>query len=524
MAGHTIQRTQLTQPTSFSTSNTSAQERSMLYNTIRRLAIRLLERLNQRLACQPTRTRINAILGRQNQNPRGNLPTISYAAVTVLGLQPSGVVLDQPAPVRTLMQNMHEQNRLRVPRPLQGTTRILITHSVSTMLRNEARSDMLSEALVDLISLARKPSTFKKHAGYFLSWVKYAQSKGLQLLPIPPMGFANYLMAAAQEDNTASPTISRCDAASFFSDLSNTTSPMQHSLCRTIKEAIKRRLGIRGKKKLPLLHEQVSAIITRQLQQSHTLYTVVTCFRIATMYEGCLRWHDLSQLKFGDIIITKTFLRIFISQAKTDAYRKGQWVTLAATTNRFSAYTLLAQVLDTLALLWTRASEEMRRTFLRLPHALATPKFLPLSDIPLIFYIDQKSQTPDFTACTQYPQFLHTLQEWAAVEGLVKQDIGTHSLRRGLASDWALVGIPDRLRRSQGRWKSEIVADGYIDESINIQMQLRACHYAKQRHAQDQPERAPSNARKTARNAHNPDQEGRRKSQRSSKQPARIDL
>jgi hypothetical protein len=47
-------------------------------------------------------------------------------------------------------------------------------------------------------------------------------------------------------------------------------------------------------------------------------------------------------------------------------------------------------------------------------------------------------------------------------------DIGTHSLRRGLASDWALLGVPDRLRMVHGRWRSAIVADGYVEESVHI--------------------------------------------------------
>ena len=128
----------------------------------------------------------------------------------------------------------------------------------------------------------------------------------------------------------------------------------------------------------------------------------------------------------------------------------------------------------------------MRRSFLGMHDTEEAPKFLPISDIPLIFYIDKHSQAPYFNTCTDYPHFLNTLQEWAALEGLDRADVGTHSLRRGLASDWALVGIPDRLRRAQGRWRSEIVADGYIDESINIQMQLRACHHAARNHADRQ--------------------------------------
>ena len=128
----------------------------------------------------------------------------------------------------------------------------------------------------------------------------------------------------------------------------------------------------------------------------------------------------------------------------------------------------------------------MRRLILNSQADQPAPKFLSLTHIPIIFHIDKNSQAPDFTSCTDYPHFLNTLQEWAALEGLDRDDIGTHSLQRGLTSDWTLVGIPDRLWRAQGRWRSEIVADGYIDESINIQMQLRACHHAAQAHEERQ--------------------------------------
>jgi hypothetical protein len=79
------------------------------------------------------------------------------------------------------------------------------------------------------------------------------------------------------------------------------------------------------------------------------------------MYEGCLRWHDLAQINFGDIVITKEFIRIFIQSAKTDAYRQGQWVTMGTSTARFASYSLLAQVLDAIAFLWTHVNTNTRQ-------------------------------------------------------------------------------------------------------------------------------------------------------------------
>jgi hypothetical protein len=84
------------------------------------------------------------------------------------------------------------------------------------------------------------------------------------------------------------------------------------------------------------------------------------------------------------------------------------------------------------------------------------------------------------------------------------------------------VGIPDHLRTAQGRWRSEIVAGGYIDESINIQMQLRACQHAARNHAERQQHeqiekiKEPKNQKS--------DNRDRRQSQRKTKQTERLNL
>ncbi len=82
---------------------------------------------------------------------------------------------------------------------------------------------------------------------------------------------------------------------------------------------------------------------------------------------------------------------------------------------------------------------------------------LPLQDMPLIFTVHPATGLPMFSKVVSYPQFLSRLKAWGADIGLNPNDLGTHSLRRGLASDWALRGVPDCLRRAHGRWRSDIV-------------------------------------------------------------------
>jgi hypothetical protein len=263
--------------------------------------------------------------------------------------------------------------------------------------------------------------------------------------------------------------------------MAGTPNPMAHPFCAQVKAALLRKLGLVGAKKLPLLQCQLLHILHRHLAVPHTLPTLLTCFHMALMYEGCLRWHDLAQIQFGDIIITSAFLRLFIQQAKTDTYRQGQWVSIASSSDPYSACQLLHRILHYLTRLWAGASLDSKLSILAhltrqrdsLPISPAT-LLLPLQDIPLIFAVNLHTELPVFSKVVSYPQFLGKLKTWGADIGLDPRDLGTHSLRRGLASDWALQGVPDRLRREHGRWRSAKVADGYINTSINIQLLLHA--------------------------------------------------
>jgi hypothetical protein len=48
---------------------------------------------------------------------------------------------------------------------MQGTAQILIAHSLHTFLSPEKQEDILSDALIDLVSLGLKPSTLKNMQG-----------------------------------------------------------------------------------------------------------------------------------------------------------------------------------------------------------------------------------------------------------------------------------------------------------------------------------------------------------------------
>lgn len=50
--------------------------------------------------------------------------------------------------------------------------------------------------------------------------------------------------------------------------------------------------------------------------------------------------------------------------------------------------------------------------------------------------------------------------------GFNAKQFGLHSLRSGGASAAANAGVPDRLFKRHGRWRSETAKDGYVRDSV----------------------------------------------------------
>ena len=51
-------------------------------------------------------------------------------------------------------------------------------------------------------------------------------------------------------------------------------------------------------------------------------------------------------------------------------------------------------------------------------------------------------------------------------------EFSVHSLQAGGAMKAANVGVPDRLFKCHGRWKSEAVKDGYIEDSVENRLEV----------------------------------------------------
>ena len=64
--------------------------------------------------------------------------------------------------------------------------------------------------------------------------------------------------------------------------------------------------------------------------------------------------------------------------------------------------------------------------------------------------------------------FLNKLAEL----GFDPKQFGLHSLRSGGATAAANSGVPDRLFKRHGRWRSESAKDGYVKDSVSALMSV----------------------------------------------------
>ena len=56
--------------------------------------------------------------------------------------------------------------------------------------------------------------------------------------------------------------------------------------------------------------------------------------------------------------------------------------------------------------------------------------------------------------------------------GMDPLQFGMHSLRAGGATAAANAGVPDRLFKRHGRWRSESAKDGYVKDSVDSRLSV----------------------------------------------------
>ena len=286
----------------------------------------------------------------------------------------------------------------------------------------------------------------------FMRWTKWASAHGItkdNFLPASGLHVALYLANLVQSANTPSPIISAFYGLRWAHSLAGKPSPTDSALVRNTLDAAKRRLSGPVNKKEPITPELLEKMYDA-LSVQGTLYSQITITTCLVAYAGFLRSDELLKVRRCDLVFDDTYMGLFLENSKTDIYRDGSWVLIARTDTRLCPVCNIQKYLFS-ADIHEDSSEFIFRdlTKFKIGHKLRK------TDKPLLYGRLRELFIEAFSP------FVDTIKSY-----------GLHSLRSGGATAAANLGIPDRLFKRHGRWRSENAKDGYVKDMLRDRLSV----------------------------------------------------
>ena len=218
-------------------------------------------------------------------------------------------------------------------------------------------------------------------------------------------------------------------------------------VCAHIVEAAKRVAKPKRKAKEPFTVEHLGKMYENIGLDKSSLLHMRNFTLLLLSFAGFLRFDEAVNLKRGDVTFFKTHMSIFLEGSKTDVYRDGHTVLVSKVVSNICPVTILRAYFRR-AGLSDKPDEFIFRgtTWVKTKgvHILRTKNA-------------HISYSTARTGCLDLVRKI----------GLDPKKFGLHSARSGGATSVANRGVPDRLFKRHGRWKSDRAKDGYIKDSLS---------------------------------------------------------
>ena len=257
-------------------------------------------------------------------------------------------------------------------------------------------------------------------------------------------------------------------------------SPTEDTLVQGLRRGAAKKLGEARRQKAALTAEDVRDMY-RNIRQGSTR-DLSTITQIAIMREALLRFNDVEQAKFGDIVITESEMRIFIQQSKTARDRRdGQWALVLAPLDGeatpWCAHELTSRLVQRWEENWNALSRGRQDKWAREHPGCVTRDengqwMLDINNMPIMCAVPDRWGLP-VDKVASYKTFLKRFKQWIKQIGKDPTRYATHSCRRGGTTQLVQDGVAAQLVQQMGRWRSEKSMDSYIDWDTGIQTRVR---------------------------------------------------
>ena len=211
----------------------------------------------------------------------------------------------------------------------------------------------------------------------------------------------------------------------------------------------RRILAKKTNKKEPITPEILASLVERFAGKEASLSDIRTITFCLLGFAGFFRFDELAKLKETDVAIYESHMELFVESSKTDQFRDGAWVVIARTgTNRCP----VAMVERYMELAGTKGSPDK----LLFRGLISTKNGCKLRE----------------SGGLSYTRVRELVLGMLSAIGLDHRQFGLHSLRAGGASAAANAGVPDRLFKRHGRWRSENAKDGYVKDRMEERLEV----------------------------------------------------
>ena len=309
----------------------------------------------------------------------------------------------------------------------------------------------LALSLPMIVVQGKAPATITKYSGAYSRWKRWASGRqNVPILLAKPVHVALYLSYLAQTANTAAPLIEAVNALSWVHCMATVEDATTHPLVVQVLAGAKRLLAHKVTKKEPIKPEHLLRLVEEFGGENATLADIRALTFCFLGYAGFLRFDELSKLRVCDISIYKEHMEIFIESSKTDQLRQGATVVIAHTGSRLCPVAMLERYLRAASVELGASEQFLFRGIVHSKNGMRLREKGGLS-----YTIVRETVLDKFQAI-----------------GLDKKQYGLHSLRAGGATAAANAGVPDRMFKRHGRWRSENAEDGYVADSLHSRLQV----------------------------------------------------
>ena len=299
----------------------------------------------------------------------------------------------------------------------------------------------LAESLPTVLASQVAPRSAAKYASAAERWEEWAGEHGLRSIPADSFQLSLYLTELMQVSRSPAPVLAAVYGVAWAHKAAGVPDPTQDGTVQQVVRVARRVLARTPVRKKPLRREDIKALFVH-LNSSSRLADLQTLTLIVLGYAAFLRFDDLRNVFSDEITFHDEHRTLFLETRKNDQVRHGSWIIVA----RWRASSPLCPVALTERLL-----KEGRHT----GHAHLFGKATQ----------GRKGRNYIRGSIT-YTRAREAVREAMSSVGLKCDEYGLHSLRSGGVSEAAAAGVPDRLIKRHGGWRSDQAMAAYFEETL----------------------------------------------------------